>query len=95
MLSAGPVHALTSALTPLLLHTGGEYHGDMNRRRRQGFRRDYSDRSPRADLLLREQPDEEEDEEEEEEEGNGTGNEGDEEEDDGGYSVQVYRLCQR
>ena len=93
MLSAGPVHALTSALTPLLLHTGGEYHGDMNRRRRQGFRRDYSDRSPRADLLLREQPDEEEDEEEEE--GNGTGNEGDEEEDDGGYSVQVYRLCQR
>ena len=64
---------------------------DMNRTQRQSFDRYYSDRSVRADLLLREQPDEEEDEEEDE--GNGTGDEGDEGEDDGGYSVQVYRLC--
>ena len=64
----------------------------MNSIRRQCFDRDGLDRSARADLLLREQPDEEEDEEEDE--GNNTGDEGDEEEDDEGYSVQVYRLCQ-
>jgi hypothetical protein len=54
-----------------------------------------SDRSARADVLLRRDSDEEEDEEEDEDEGNGTGDEGDDdEEDDGGYSVQLYRLCQ-
>jgi hypothetical protein len=54
---------------------------------------DSQDRSLRADVLLREEPDEEEDEEEDE--GNVTDDEGDdEEEDDGGYSVRVCRLCQ-
>jgi hypothetical protein len=65
----------------------------MNSKRTQCSDAEYSDRSARADVLLREEPDEEEDEEEDE--GNGTGDEGDDdEEDDGGYSVQVYRLCQ-
>ena len=65
----------------------------MNRIRPQSLKAECSDRSARADVLLRREPDEEEDEEEEE--GNGTGDEGDDdEEDDGGYSVQVYRLCQ-
>jgi hypothetical protein len=46
-----------------------------------------------ADVLLRQEPDEEEDEEEDE--GNVTDDEGDDdEEDEGGYSVQVCRLCQ-
>jgi hypothetical protein len=86
--NAGPVQAPASALRPLLLPAGREYHVDMNRRWRQYFNRDFSDRSGRADLLLREQPNEEEDDEDEDE-GNGTGDEGDEEEDNGGYSVQV------
>jgi hypothetical protein len=46
---------------------------------------DCLDRSAGSDVLLREEPDEEEDDEEDE--GNVTEN-------DGGYSVQVYRLCQ-
>ena len=56
------------------------------------FDLDCSDRSARADVLLREEADEEEDEEEDE--GNITGEKGDDDvEDDGGYSVRVYPLC--
>jgi hypothetical protein len=52
---------------------------------------EYSDRTARGDVLLREEPDEEEDEDE----GNVRDDDGDDdEEDDGGYSVQAYRLCQ-
>ena len=66
---------------------------DVNKIRKPCSDAEYSDRSARADALLREEPDEEEDEEEDEDERNGTGDEGDDEEDDGGYSVQVYRWC--
>jgi hypothetical protein len=53
--------------------------------------RDHSDRPARADVLLREQPDEEEDDEDDE--GNVTDDEGDEDEEDkGGYSER-YTLC--
>jgi hypothetical protein len=77
----------------LLSPTGTEYHVDMSRIFPQCLETDYSDRSARADVLLREKPDEEEDEEEDE--GNVTGDEGDDDEEDGGgYSVRVYRLCQ-
>jgi len=52
-----------------------------------------TDRSVTTDVLLREELDEEEDEEEDE--GNVTDDEGDDDEEyDGGYSVQVCRLCQ-
>jgi len=65
---------------------------DVSRIFPQGLDAD-SDRSARADVLLREEPDEEEDEEEDE--GNVRDDEGhDDEGDDGGYSVRVYRLCQ-
>ena len=61
----------------------------MSRIHAQCFEAGYSGRSIRADVLLREEPDEEEDEEEDE--GNVTDDEGDEDvEDDGGYSVRVY-----
>jgi len=67
---------------------------DMSRTWRQCFDPDYSDRSARADVLLREEPDEEEDEEDNE--GSVTDDKGDDDdEDNGGYSVQVYRSCQR
>jgi hypothetical protein len=63
----------------------------MCRIRSQCLDAEYSDRSARSDVLLREEPDEEEDDEEDE--GNVTDDEGDdEEEDDGGYSVRVCRL---
>jgi len=76
---------------PLLLPTGTEYHVDMSRIRPQCSDAEYSDRSTRADVLLRKEPDEEEDEEEDE--GNGTDEEGDDDEEDGeGYSVRVYRV---
>jgi hypothetical protein len=52
---------------------------------------DDSDRSPRADALLREEPDEVEDEEEEDEEEDDEGD--DDDENGGGYSVRAYRLC--
>ncbi|HXY10686.1 MAG TPA: hypothetical protein VEI52_22825 [Terriglobales bacterium] len=66
---------------------------DISRIRPQCFDAECSDRSARADVFLREEPDEEEDEEEDE--GNGTDDEADDDEEhDGGYSVQVYRLCQ-
>ncbi len=55
----------------------------MSKLRPQCFDADYSDRSQRAEVLLREEPDEEEDEEEDE----GDRKEGDEDEDtDDGYS---------
>jgi hypothetical protein len=58
---------------------------------------DNSDRSPRADACLREEPDEEDDEEEEQEEAEaGTVNDdaGDDDgENGGGYAVPAYRLC--
>jgi len=83
-----------AALTLLLLPTGTEYHLDMNRIRKQCSEAENSDRSERSDVLLREEPDEEE-EDEEEDEPNGTGDEDDDAgEDDGGYSVQMYSLCQ-
>jgi hypothetical protein len=67
----------------------------MTRIRPQCRDADSSDRSPRSDILLREEPYEEEDDEEDE--GDGTHDEGDDdydEEDGGGYSVRVCRLCQ-
>jgi hypothetical protein len=65
----------------------------MNRIRPHGRDADCSDRSARADILLREEPYEEEDDEEDE--GNITPDGGDDdEEDEGGYSVRVCRLCQ-
>lgn len=85
--------APATALTPLLLPTGTEYHVDMNRKRKRCSDAEDWDRSARSDVLLGEQPDEEDDEEEDEP--NGTGDEEDDAgEDDGGYSVQVYSLCQ-
>jgi len=59
------------------------------------FDSDYLDRSPRSDVLLREEPDEEDEDENEQEEGKGKvpDDEGHNEEDRGGYSVRVYRLC--
>jgi hypothetical protein len=65
----------------------------MSRIRPQCLDADCFDRSARADVFLREEPDEEEDDEEDE--GNVRDNEGDDEEEDGGgYSVRVCRLCQ-
>jgi len=67
----------------------------MCRIRSQCLDAEYSDRSARSDVLLREEPDEEEDDEEDE--GNVTDDEGDDDDDeeyDGGYSVQVCRLCE-
>ena len=62
----------------------------MSRIRSQCFDADYSDRSTRANALLREEPDEEEDEEEDK--GNVTDDEGDDDEEDNeGYLVQVCR----
>ena len=56
----------------------------------QRFDAEYSGRLARADVLLRDEPDEEE--EEEEDEGDIPNDEGnDDEEDGGGYSVGMYR----
>jgi hypothetical protein len=67
----------------LLSPTGTEYHVDISRIFPQCLDADYSYRSARADVLLREEPDEEEDEEEDE----GDRKEDDEDEDtDDGYS---------
>lgn len=46
------------------LPTGTEYHVDMSRIRPQWLDANPSDRSSRADVLLREEPEDEEDEEE-------------------------------
>ena len=56
----------------------------------QRFDAECSDRLARADLLLRDEPDE--DEEEDEDEGDITNDEdNDDKEDGGGYSVGIYR----
>lgn len=55
----------------------------MSRTRPQRFDADYSDRSARTDVLLREEPDEEEDDDEDEDEGDRKEDDGDEDTDDG------------
>lgn len=70
---------------------GTEYHVSMSKILPQRFGAEYSDRLARADLLLRDKPDEEEDEEEDEDEGGITNDEGDDDEEEGGgYSVGMY-----
>jgi hypothetical protein len=65
----------------------------MSRIRQECLAADCSDRSARGDVLLREEPDEEEEDEEEDKRKDDERD--DDEEDNGGYSVQVYGLCQR